>query len=76
MKHIIEVQQLTSYADTAIVEMTDEEYELFKAIIDPSERQQFLSDITLHSEWVTGDFVDGEPPHFYTLDGEAQSVWD
>ena len=76
MTHIIEVQQLTSYVDTAIVEMEDEEYDEFKAITEPHLRQQFLSDLTMHSNWSTGDFVDGDRPHFYTLDGEAQSVYD
>lgn len=76
MTHQIEIQECTTYIDTAIVEMTDEQYTEFKAITEPHERQEFLSDLASDAEWVTGDFVDGDRPHFYTLDGEAQSVYD
>ena len=76
MTHIIEIQQSTIYVDTAIVEMTDDEYDEFKAITEPYLRQQFLSDLSMHSDWTTGDFVDSYDPSFYVLDGEAQSVWD
>ena len=78
MTHKIEIYQQTTANDIAIVTISDDDLANITELREHGTAillQEFLVTLTKDAdEWLTGDTIDGNLPHYYEVDGKPFGV--